>query len=80
MTNVYIVKGSEDGNLGVYTSIQKAYNKVRWYLLFNTTDGNICLDLNLKAVREKMTKSSFITIERNIDNVYAEITRFYLNS
>ena len=31
MRTVYVVKGSEDGNLGVYGNLKKAFNKAIFY-------------------------------------------------
>lgn len=79
---VYVVFGSEDGDLGVYTNMKLAYEASLNYLCQN---GDICEDecyIEGKASYSKacarLTKYRTVSIAAH-DGVIAMITQFDLN-
>lgn len=67
---VYIVFGSEDGNLGVYSTFKKAYGRAKEYL----EQGERKIDRSYQS----SLKDSF-AIGNDTDSTTANINVFYLN-
>jgi len=70
MKIVQVVWGSEDGNLGVYTSFKKAFQRVKQYLEQNGDH----LNMGLKEAKENRYH-----ITTGNDNSYCTITEFQVN-
>jgi vesicle coat complex subunit len=73
---VYVVRGSTDGNLGVYTTLPKAYECVMEY--FNDY-GN--LSLTLKDIKDFHSKNPYsdINVYSGDTDSYCKIEPFFLN-
>ena len=88
---LYVVRGSEDGNLGVYGSVSKAYNRAIDYVdpdsIGNAEVVEICEGYNSKMksasygrVLGDLKSSGCCTIyDGEHSRTYAEIEIFYLN-
>ena len=74
--NVYIVRGSTDGNLGVYTTLSKAYECVIEY--FNDY-GN--LNFTLKDIKDFHSKNPYsdINVYSGDTDSHCKIEPFFLN-
>lgn len=70
MKIVQVVWGSEDGNLGVYTSFKKAFLRAKLYLEQNGETLNISL---------KEAKENRYHLMADGDKSYCSITEFILN-
>lgn len=71
MKKVYIVKGSEDGNLGVYSTFKKAYERAKEYV---SSQGTI------KQSYQTALKDSFrLHAIESPDFATASIEQFYIN-
>lgn len=88
---VFTVKGSEDGNLGVYSNVKLAYERAMQYLnqngvnqctvAFLTADGRSIVEreATLANVRKKLVSPGAVDIEGTLDSATVTIERFYLN-
>lgn len=88
---LYVVRGSEDGNLGVYGSVSKAYNRAIDYVdpdsIGNAKTVEVDEDYGSKMksasygrVLGDLKSSGYSTIyEDEHSRTYAEIEIFYLN-
>ena len=73
---VYVVRGSTDGNLGVYTTLSKAYECVIEY--FNDYGD---LNFNLKDIKDFHSKNPYsdINVYSGDTDSYCKIEPFFLN-
>ena len=72
---VYIVRGSEDGNIGVFSSAKKAYDRGCKYFTDNGWEDFVAPDV--AKVKAELKTSGYSQIDYG--NSYAEIEVFYLN-
>lgn len=87
---LFTVKGSEDGMLGVYSNVKRAYTRAMQYLnqngavkctvAFLTDDGKSIIEKPASYINvcKKLTDPGVAQIEAE-DRVDATIERFYLN-
>jgi hypothetical protein len=79
---VYIVKSSTDGNLGVYTTIAKAYQEAMNYFSHH---GNLSINneykCTLKNIKDFSSENIYSDINIYSDNTsaYCRIEQFFLN-
>ena len=91
MKKIYIVRGSEDGNIGAYSNIKRAFARAMDYMNQNglvKTTVMFMQDTNPPTGKEapasyanvckKLTDIGLVTIESN-DRASVEIELFYLN-
>lgn len=75
MKKAYIVRGSEDGNLGVYSNFKKAYAAALEY----SCDGN---SSKVNLTYSQAVKNKYIVTINDINKPYygtAEIEQFIIN-
>lgn len=71
----FIVRGDEDGNLGIHSNLTSAYRQAKDY-----TDMNGGTDVTLASIRKKFKNGEFIFgIESRYGYGNALIEGFYLN-
>ncbi len=81
-SKLYLVKGSEDGNLGIYSNLKKAYETSLFYFNDNERDQEILIDFeptSYELFREKMIKKCHCEIGI-IGGSSVNIELFYLNN
>ena len=78
---MYIVRGSEDGNLGVYSNVKNAYERAITYIKI---DEERIVTLKDKPVTYakvvKALKSFGCMLENNTDSTYVDIEVHWLNN
>jgi len=70
---VYVVRGSEDGTLGVFGNFKAAHSCAVNYLTQWSPDAKCT------SYKEALKYKSIATIDRDIDYVTADIELFYFN-
>ncbi len=71
---IYIVKGSEDGNIAVMTSAKKAYNRALEYV-------NVSIEQDKYGNLAYLKEHGFCTVEGEEDygNIMCTVERFVMN-
>lgn len=78
---MFVVFGSEDGTIGVYSNMKLAYQKSLSYLLQNADVDDIHIDdkkLSYQNAVKQLSKYGLVEIVTR-DRTQATITRFWLN-
>lgn len=74
--NVFVVRGSEDGNLGVFTNVKRAFARAKQYI---EQCGNPSTGSYAEACRELNRINHYAMQERDCRIVEVTIERFQLN-
>ena len=89
MKKLFLVRGSEDGNLGIYSNKQKAFEAMLDYLVGDETyftENDLYVlsdDKKVKAVVRNFNKELneyFLVTVYRLDEVSVSVECFYLNN
>lgn len=84
MKKAYIIRTSEDGNLGIYTNKKKVYECIKKLMLDGWEDLTLYIDRNNKPeptyqnISKELKKYSFATLHSK-DKCIIDIEMFYVN-